>query len=689
MRLITVLIATVFVMAGLVSVVTAESTSMPLALRVEGTKILNSKNEPVTLRGVNAASLEWTSDGDGHILETVRVAVDDWHSNIVRLPLSQDRWFGKAPEQNDVCEPYRALVKQIVDLCSSKNCYIILDLHWSDANQWGQNIGQQPMPDRNSILFWKDIAAVYANNPAVIFDLYNEPFGTSWDIWLNGGTVTSRPGRPGQKSITYEAAGMQTLLDTVRATGAKNVVIAGGLDYAYDFNGILEGRQLKDPNGSGVIYANHVYDNKGDSVFTWIAKMEEASAKLPVFIGEFGGSGGPNRRRGWWGNSPSNAIGDDWLLHVLQAIQDHNWSFTAWDLHTAAGPTLIADWNYMPTPEFGVYVKELLVTGKLPRYTPPDLTKLAQASATTLPESARMGGKEIYGDWLIKTEPNERQGSILYFAADADGKLAGQWISFNRISELEDVRFKDNSASFSQTVRFDKEQYKANFAGTIEGEKFTGIMTHGATQSKIEGKRSPRLPLAIGNWEMNYKINDLDITATLIVKPDMNGAMSAQWQSQMGEHKITDVKYEGEKLTFKRQSKIQDREFETTFEGTIQPKTDMLSGMFKSEMGEIPVVGKRIGSALIGIWNLDVTSERGTTKQRLKVNPDFSGMYGTAAIEKINLEGDKVSFKLVQEFGQRRFEINFEGKLDGSSLTGELKTQRGTQKVSGKKTSPD
>jgi len=106
-------------------------------------------------------------------------------------------------------------------------------------------------------------------------------------------------------------------------------------------------------------------------------------------------------------------MGDDWLLHVLQAIQDHNWSFTAWDLHTTAGPVLISDWNYMPTPEFGVYVKELLVKGKLPKYTPPDINKITEESTSTLPESARMGGKELYGDWLIKADPCDRMGGSI------------------------------------------------------------------------------------------------------------------------------------------------------------------------------------------------------------------------------------------------------------------------------------
>ena len=667
----------------------AQAKSSPLALKVKGPQILNSENKPVLLRGVNAASLEWTSDGNGVILKTVQVAIDDWHVNIIRLPLSQDRWFGKEPNQNDQGKAYRALVKDIVDLCSSKGCYIILDLHWSDVNQWGENIGQHSMPDRNSVTFWKDFAAVYANNPAVLFDLYNEPHDVTWDVWLNGGTIKDRPNRPGLPAKTYEAVGMQELLDTVRATGAKNVIVAGGLDWAYDFNGILEGKQLKDPKGNGVIYANHAYDNKRQSVFTWIANMEEATAKFPVIVSEFGGSGGPNRRQGWWGTSPSTAMGDDWLLHVLQAIQDHNWSFTAWDLHPTAGPTLISDWDYTPTPEFGVYVKELLVTGKLPRYTPPDITKQAKAPVSTLPESARIGGSELYGDWQLQSEPNDRQGSsILSFAGDSEGKLAGQWINARGFSELEDVRFKDNNVTFVQTVRFEKEKevFKGTFAGTIENGKISGTLTHGNSQSKIEAMRARTIPPAAGNWEMKFKVGDRDITATLAVKTDKEGKPSAEWQSPMGEHKITDVNLNGDKLTFKRQSKIQDREFESTFEGAV--KQDTLSGVIKTEQGEIPAEGKRIGSDLIGIWILDVAAPWGNSRQRLKVNQDMSGMYGITPIEKVTLEGDKVSFRISPEFGRQRFEMNFEGKLADSTLTGELKNPRGSQVVTGKKNIP-
>lgn len=326
--------------------------NQPPALRVSGTHLLDSRGHKVRLRGVNAASLEWTSDGQGRIRQTVDVAIHDWRVNVIRLPLCQDRWFGCGPEQKDGGAGYRALVRQIVDDCASNRCYIILDLHWSDCNEWGRNLGQHSMPDTNSLVFWRAFAPVFANNPAVLYDLYNEPHDVSWEVWLRGGMVTDTPNGAHARETPkrFQAVGMQTLLDAVRAAGAKNVVVAGGLDWAYDFSGILAGRQLTDRAGHGILYANHCYDNKHESVDRWVARMEEAGARLPVIVSEFGGNSGPSRM----------VPQDNWLLHVMRSLDEHQWSWTAWDLHTGARPNLIADWDYTPTPNFGVYVKQAL-----------------------------------------------------------------------------------------------------------------------------------------------------------------------------------------------------------------------------------------------------------------------------------------------------------------------------------------
>jgi hypothetical protein len=353
----------------------SKPSSVPPPLKVVGTQVVDDKNRRVHLRGVNAASMEWSSDGEGHILDTVRTAIQDWHANVIRLPLAQDRWFGKAPEQTDGGKTYRALVKQVVDACAGLGAYVILDLHWSDAGEWGKQIGQHVMPDKNSVAFWKDIAPIYKNHPAVLFDLYNEPHDVSWDVWLKGGTVTEKTRARGSSAVTettFEAVGMQELLDAVRGAGAKNVVVAGGLDWAYDLSGILDGRQLSDPKGNGVIYANHAYPFKGDTVEKWVAKMETATKKLPVIVSEFGAE---PRRRPEAGAAAdmaaATARSEDWVRRVLQVLKDHDdWHWTAWDLHPAAGPCLISDWNYTPTPYFGAWVKQALL-GTLPTYAPP------------------------------------------------------------------------------------------------------------------------------------------------------------------------------------------------------------------------------------------------------------------------------------------------------------------------------
>jgi len=119
------------------------------------------------------------------------------------------------------------------------------------------------------------------------------------------------------------------------------------------------------------------------------------------------------------------------------------------------------------------------------------------------------------------------------------------------------------------------------------------------------------------------------------------------------------------------------------FEGTLGYTS--LEGVFKSHRGEAPTTGKRVGAALIGAWNLDIKSERGDRKQRLRVNSDMSALYGSTLIRKANFDGDKVSFKYTLNFGDQDYEMSFEGKIADSRLTGEVKTSRGTSKVTGAK----
>ncbi len=321
----------------------------PLALHTAGNRILNEAGVAVRLTGVNVPSLEWSNEGD-HVLESVRVACDDWRANVIRLPLAQDRWLGTAPGQDDGGAAYRRLVDQVVTLASEKGAYVALDLHWSNAGQMGANIGQHKMPDDFSQIFWAMVSQHYANNPAVLFDLYNEPHDVSWEVWKEGGavqeTIQERP-------LVYHTPGMQKLVGVIRAGGARNLVIAGGLDWGYDLSQISQGAALDDRGGGGIVYGSHIYPWKGSAPENWDPHVGEIAKTYPVFVGEVGAD--PKDMQN------AKIAPQEWAPKILAYLDSNNLSWTGWTFHPDASPRTIQNWNYAPTPFWGAFAKAALI----------------------------------------------------------------------------------------------------------------------------------------------------------------------------------------------------------------------------------------------------------------------------------------------------------------------------------------
>jgi endoglucanase len=328
----------------------------PKELHVKGNQVLNKEGKPVWLQGVNVVSLEFLLTGD-HVMKSAQVAVDDWKANIIRLPVKDDYWFGKAAGQNDGGAAYRGLVDNVITMVANHGAYVLLDLHRFRA------------PNHDHLEFWKNAAAKYKDHPAVLFDLFNEPHGISWEVWRNGGFVPDKEAPADEDAFLTEAekataakgfhsVGMQGLVNAVREAGAHNVVVAGGLDWAYDLSGIAHGFELSDTDGPGIIYSTHIYPWKHD----WKDKVLVVAEQHPIFVGEVGAD---IHKMSF---IPADQQEDPytWVPDMIGFIQKYKLHWTAFSFHPKATPVLITGWDYTPTPFWGAFVESALAGKQFP-----------------------------------------------------------------------------------------------------------------------------------------------------------------------------------------------------------------------------------------------------------------------------------------------------------------------------------
>jgi len=234
------------------------------------------------------------------------------------------------------------LVDQVVTYGQQNGVYIVLDLHeYRAANGMHAH-------------FWRDAATRYKNHPGVIFGLLNEAHGISWKEWRDGGMLGEAQQKDGvfmenQENLgAMDSIGMQALVEVIRKTGARNVLSAGGLDWAYDLSGILQGYALTDTKaGNGIMYETHVYPWKSG----WQKSFLDAAEKYPILVGEVGCMPEPMP----WQNGKTEDC-HIWAPDMIGCIQKHRLNWTAWCFHPSASPCLLKNWDYEPTPYWGDYV---------------------------------------------------------------------------------------------------------------------------------------------------------------------------------------------------------------------------------------------------------------------------------------------------------------------------------------------
>jgi aryl-phospho-beta-D-glucosidase BglC (GH1 family) len=380
------------------------STTSSLAISVSGNKLVDAQGNTVQLRGVNVSGLEsiavsgWSpSNPWGGSTGTPTPdwdTIKSWGSNVVRLPLNEASWLGltcvdvggngqtvtngvatqNKPGTTVKADPggnYQATVINSVAGAAAAGLYVILDLHLAAPSNDCPSM-QNAMADADhSIAFWTSVATTFKSSPSVIFELFNEPFldmtsglvgTTPLSDLLNGGTMSSYVAQTSSSpwyttvKYTWKTAGMQQMLDAVRATGSTNVVLTSSLSYAGAIFDWLASKPTDPAHQLGAVW--HAYsvpeyptqvdcvNMPGCSATVMDAAIAIKAAGYPVVITEYGDTIGGS-------TAP-------WASVLLPFADTNGISYLGWTWDTWQGFTaniLITDAAGDPTQGYGTYVK--------------------------------------------------------------------------------------------------------------------------------------------------------------------------------------------------------------------------------------------------------------------------------------------------------------------------------------------
>jgi len=272
--------------------------------------------------------------------------------------------------------------------------------------------------------------------------------------------------------------------------------------------------------------------------------------------------------------------------------------------------------------------------------------------------------------------------------------LAGTWSTIFGSATIENLDSADGKLAFTLALHNPSDDGKTwKFDGKTERAKISGTLSDGEQEFDVSGKRAKRHSSVVGNWAMGFSDNGLN--SELIVRPLTRGQFEASWRNHKAgtNQTINDFAVKKGDVTFTLDGK--------GYKGRMRPRDGILSGKVESDRGPIQIDAMRVGSAIVGDWDLALDFDGTPRKQRMTIRGDLSGWIGGVPIElkvdradtsvkrdavlSASLDGSKISFETEASFGDLTLVLKFEGKVESGKLTGELISSAGSAGVTGTK----
>lgn len=220
-------------------------------LKVVGNKLCNSKGEPIVLRGLSTHGIGWypryTNAAAMHTLK-------EYGANVIRLAVYSDQDEGYVVNSEKIDNYlFNAIENALLE-----DMYVIVDWHiLKDEN---------PMIHiKKAKEFFKKISEQYEDNPAIIYEICNEPGkNTEW------------------KSIKKYSS---EIIPLIRKNAPNSIVLVGSPNHCIDIE-----KPLKSPlKFDNIMYSFHAYVDvvtKKKYELEWLESKLDTD--IPLFVSEWG-----------------------------------------------------------------------------------------------------------------------------------------------------------------------------------------------------------------------------------------------------------------------------------------------------------------------------------------------------------------------------------------------------------------
>jgi Cellulase (glycosyl hydrolase family 5) len=364
-----------------------EAAGVP-GLQVSGNRLVDSTGKQVILRGANRSGTEYACIQGWGIFDGPNVTNDDasippmkaWGMNGVNVGLNEDCWLGI----NGVPSAYGGInyqnaIVHYVQTIEANGMYPVLSLFW-EAPGTKQATNQIAMPDADhATAFWQSVATTFKSDPAVVFRLKEEPYpagnsdtSAAWKCWRDGGSACSEG---------YTTVGMQSLVNTIRATGATNVLQVPGIQYANTMTQFLTYKPTDSLNNLMAVVDIYPDMNPCGNTTCYNTYYAPIINQMPFMAGEFGESVNGNI----CGTTNSNIL--------MNWFDAHNSGYFAWTWDTwgttCGDLSLILSYDGTPKSPNGTnYRSHLLALVGAATPTPTSVPTVNSTAAPTATKTA-------------------------------------------------------------------------------------------------------------------------------------------------------------------------------------------------------------------------------------------------------------------------------------------------------------